>query len=152
MGTSSSGAALAGKLHRFAKDVADTRRPLTAAALAAKQAFIAAEPGVVGHRVARGRVNVRYDIFGDKAIVKFTGPAHLALNPTKAHRIEPRSRSRRRGNKRALTIGGDVRASANHPGTRGKDPRAARAKAAAAVVAPRAFQKAGLTDALRKNF
>jgi hypothetical protein len=154
VGTSRSGAELAGKLNRLAKDMADTRRPLNAAALAAKMAFIAAAPGVVGHRVARGRVNVRYDIKGQgqtaSAVVRYTGPAHLALNPTKPHRIEPRFR-RRRG-RRAITIGSDVRAWANHPGTRGKDPGARKAKAAAAKVAPRAYAKTGLTEPLRRIF
>lgn len=150
MGTSSSPAQMAAKLDRLAAEIRETRRPLTAAALAAKQAFIAAEPGVVGHRVARGKVNVRYDIRGDTAIVRFTGPAHLALNPTRPHRIEPRRRGRRR--RRALTINGDFAAYANHPGTRGKDPGARRAKAAAAVVAPRAYHRVGVTGPLRRIF
>jgi hypothetical protein len=151
MGVSTTPGQLAAKLNSFAKDVGNTRIPLNAAALAAKQAFIAAEPGVVGHRVARGKINVRYDIRGNTAIVRFTGPAHLALNPTRAHRIEPRRR-RRGGRRRALTIGGDFAAFANHPGTSGKDPGARRAKAGAAVVAPRAYAKAGLTEPLRRNF
>jgi hypothetical protein len=150
MGVSTSPTQLVAKLNKFAKDVGNTRIPLNAAALAAKQAFIATEPDVVGHRVARGKINVRYKILGNRAIVRFTGPAHLALNPTRAHRIEPRRRGRRA--RRALTIGDDVRAWANHPGTRGKDPGARRAKAAAAVVAPRAYAKAGLTEPLRRNF
>jgi len=152
MGVSSSPAELARKLNGFAKDIGDTRIPLNAAALAAKEAFVAAEPGVVGHRVARGMVNVRYDILGDTAVVKFTGPAHLALNPTKGHPIRPRSGRRRGGRRQALTINGDVRAWANHPGTSGKDPGARRAKAAAAIAAPRAYARAGLTEPLRRNF
>lgn len=152
MGTSRSGAELAGKLERLAREVADTRRPLAASALAAKQAFIATTP-VVGHRVARGKIGVRYDIRGDTAIVRFTGPAHLALNPTKAHRIVPRTRSRgRRGGKRALTVNGNVRMWANHPGTAGTDPGARRAKTAAAAIVPRVYRQAGLTDPLRRVF
>lgn len=151
MGVSTTPAQLAGKFERLAKEIRDTRKPLTAAALAAKQAFIAAEPGVVGHRVARGRVGVRYDVRGDSAIVKFTGPAHIALNPTAAHRIEPRRR-RRGGRRRALTINDGFAASADHPGTRGKDPGARRAKTAAAVVAPKAYQRVGVTEPLRRIF
>lgn len=152
MGTSSSPAELSAKLNRLSRDLSDTRKPLMAAALAAKQAFIAAEPGVVGHRVARGKVGVRFDLRGEKqAVVRFTGPAHLALNPTKAHRIVPRRGRRSRG-RRALTIGNDVRAFAEHPGTSGKDPGARRAKAAAAIVAPKAFNKVALTDPLRRIF
>ncbi len=151
MGVSTSPAQLSAKLGRLAAELKDTRKPLTAAATAAKQAFTAANPGVVGHRVARGKVNVRYDIRGNQATVRYTGPAHLALNPTKAHRIEPRGRGRRRG-RRALTIGGDVRAWANHPGTAGKDPGARRAKAAAAVVAPKAYHQVGLVMPLKRVF
>jgi hypothetical protein len=148
MGTSRSGAELAGKLNRLAAELADTRRPLNAAALAAKQAFVAAEPGVVGHRVARGVIRVRYDIRGDAAVVRFTGPAHLALNPTRPHVIRPR---RRRG-KRALTVGDGFAAYANHPGTKGKDPGARKAKAAAVPVAARAYREAGLVRPLRRIF
>ena len=152
MGTSNSPGELAGKLNRLSRELGETRKPLIAAALAAKQAFLAAEPGVVGHRVARGKVGVRYDLKGnDTAVVRFTGPAHLALNPTKAHRIVPRRGRRSRG-RQALTIGNDVRAWANHPGTHGKDPGARRAKAAAAVVAPKAFNKVAVTDPLRRIF
>lgn len=157
MGVSTSPGQLTGKLHRFAVEVADNRRAITAAAAAAKGAFIAANPSVVGHRVARGKVNARYDVRGRvnaTAIVRYTGPAHLALNPTKPHRIEPRGRSgrgRRRG-RRALTIGGNVRAWANHPGTRGKDPGARRAKALAGKVAPQAYRRAGVTEPLRRVF
>jgi hypothetical protein len=143
-------------MHGFARDVGNTRIALNAAALAAKNAFISTNPGVVGHRVARGKVNVRYDIKGSGpkavALVRYTGPAHLALNPTRAHRIEPRARARRGRRRRALTINGNVRAWANHPGTRGKDPSARRAKAAAGKVAPKVYAKAGLTEPLRRNF
>jgi hypothetical protein len=145
MGVSTTPAQMANKLERLAREVKDTRKPLTAAAMAAKTAFIATEPGVVGHRVARGKVGVRYDIRGNTAIVRFTGPAHLALNPTRAHRIEPRR-------KRALTIGDDVRANADHPGTRGKDPGARRAKTAAAKVAPKAYQRVGIHQPLARIF
>lgn len=151
MGVSTTPAQLSAKLERLAKEVKDTRKPLNAAALAAKQAFIAAEPGVVGHRVARGLIRVRYDIRGNTAIVRFTGPAHLALNPTRPHRIEPRRR-RRGGARRALTINGEFAAYANHPGTRGKDPGARRAKAAAAKVAPKAYHQVGVRQPLARIF
>lgn len=158
MGVSTSPAQLAAKLERFAKDVVDTRKPLAAAAFAAKKAFIAANSDVVGHQIphrSRGRVNVRYDLRGSAAVVRYTGAAHLVLNPTKPHRIEPgrtRTGRRRRNPKRALTINGDFAASATHPGTTGKDPGARRAKAAAAVVAPNAYHKAGVIDPLRRVF
>jgi len=145
MGMSSSPDQMAAKLSRLAREIADTRKPLTAAALAAKTAFIASAPGVVGHRVARGRVGVRYDIRPGSAVVRFTGPAHLALNPTRPHSIEPRR-------KRALTIGPDVRANADHPGTAGKDPGARRAKGAAAKVAPKAYHQVGVRQPLARIF
>jgi hypothetical protein len=47
MGTSRSGSELAGKLNRLAAEIADTRKPLNAAAFAAKQAMVATTP-VVG--------------------------------------------------------------------------------------------------------
>jgi hypothetical protein len=159
MGVSTTPRQLAMKLERLAREIRDTRKPLTAAAFAAKQAFIATTPGVVGHRVprrSRGRINVHYDIRGDVAIVRYTGPAHLVLNPTKPHRIEPgrtRSGRRRRGGKRALTINDGFAAYVPlHPGTGGKDPGARRAKAAAAVVVPKVYQRVGLHDPLRRVF
>jgi hypothetical protein len=136
---------MASKLHKLAREVGDTRKPLTAAALAAKQAFIAAEPGVVGHRVSRGLVRVRYDIRGNTAVVRFTGPAHLAFNPTSPHEIEPRRR-------KAIVIDGNPYARADHPGTRGKDPGARRAKAAGAKVAPKAYHKVGIQQPLGRIF
>lgn len=162
MGVSTSPAQLARKFEALARDLGDTRIPLNAAALAAKQAFIAAESGTVGRKPAGKRklIGVRYDIKGQgtnaSAVVYFTGAAHLLLNPTRPHEILPRRRpgvrTRRRQASRALTINGSLRARASHPGTSGKDPGARRAKAAAAKVAPKAYAKAGLTEPLRRNF
>jgi len=151
MGVSSSPQQMAAKLERLAVEIKDTRRPLVAAAMAAKLAFVSANADVVGHRVprkSRGRINVQYKIYGDTAVVRYTGPAHLVLNPTSPHTIRPR---RRRG-KRALTIDDDFAASANHPGTRGKDPGARRAKAAAAKAAPKAYQRVGIHQSLARIF
>lgn len=162
MGTSSSPAELAGKLASLANDLADTRIPLNAAALAAKGAFLASAAGAVGRKPQgkRKAIGARYDIKGSGphavAVVYYTGPAHLLLNPTRPHRIEPRrprgSRTRRRRGARALTVGANVRAWANHPGTAGKDPGARKAKAAAAKVAPKAYARAGFIEPLRRNF
>ena len=162
MGTSRSGAELARKLEGLAKDMADTRIPLNAAALAAKGVFLASGAGAVGRRPQgkRKTIGVRYDIKGQgaaaSAVVYFTGAAHLILNPTRPHRIEPRRprgvRTRRRRGASALTIGGNVRAWANHRGTAGKDPGARRAKAAAAKVVPPVYARAGLTEPLRRHF
>lgn len=158
MGVSTSGAQLSRKLEGLARDVGNTKVPLNATALHVKKLFetSAASSGVLGHKVARGKIGVRYDIKGGGqravALVRYTGPAHLANNPTSAHRIEPRRRrgSRRRRGARALTIGGNVRAWANHPGTRGKG-FFQRAKAAAITTAPRVYARSGLTEPLRRN-
>jgi hypothetical protein len=76
-------------------------------------------------RVSSGRgaaIGARYDLIGTGAstlaTVKATGPVPLIANNVKAHRI-PRANRRRRG---VLSIPGiGVRASAQHPGTKGKD-------------------------------
>lgn len=162
MGVSTSPAQLSRKFEGLARDIGNTRFPLNAAALAAKQAFIAAESGSIGRKPAGKRklINVRYDIKGQgnqaSAVVYFTGAAHLLLNPTRSHEILPRRRpgvrTRRRQAARALTINGSLRARASHPGTAGKDPGARRAKIAAAKVAPKAYARAGLSEPLRRNF
>lgn len=160
MGVSTTPEQLAAKLNRLAVEIKDTRKPLVAAATAAKLAFIAANP-IVGSNVprgSRGRINVRYDIRGNTAIVRYTGPAHLVLNPTRPHQILPRGlagarrRRRRRGGARALTIDGNLARRANHPGTSGKDPGAKRAKTLAAKAAPKAYNQVGVVHALRKVF
>jgi hypothetical protein len=70
----------------------------------------------VGRRGAA--IGARYDLRGDTADIKATGPLPLIANPIKAHRI-PKARGRRR---KVLAIPGiGVRASAMHPGTKGKD-------------------------------
>lgn len=115
------------------------------------------------------------------AIVRYTGPAHLINNPTRQHfigakalgtRNSLRQKSRNVGTlaafggsnrgafggfrevkngKRALTIGGNARAYAFHPGTKGKrffqD-----ARKNAAVSAPEAFRKAQLREPLKQIF
>lgn len=73
----------------------------------------------VGKRGAK--VGVRYDVLGDKALVRATGPFHLLERDTKAHQI-PKVRGAR-ARKRVVVIPGvGVRAWANHPGTKGKHP------------------------------
>ncbi len=75
-------------------------------------------------RVRSGKgaaIGVRYDIRGSgrnvSAEVKATGPMPLLANPIPAHHIPKAGRRRK-----VLAIPGvGVRASANHPGTRGKD-------------------------------
>lgn len=102
------------------------RLAINEGALAAKTIMLAsaATKGITpASRIAGGRWNVRYDIRGTRnpiALVRYTGPFHLFENPTKPHSIAPRPRRRRRGGAaRALTINGNLRASAQHPGTPG---------------------------------
>lgn len=87
---------------------------MKAAALAAKQAQLSA-PGFPKGKVAGGKVGVRFDLKGDNALVRMTGPGHLVNNPTKAHPIQPKRRQ-------ALLIptADRPRASAQHPGTSGR--------------------------------
>jgi hypothetical protein len=73
----------------------------------------------VGRRGAN--IGARFDLRGTgrttSAEIKATGPVPILANPTKPHRI-PRARKGRR----VISIPGiGVRASANHPGTKGKD-------------------------------
>ena len=148
MGTSTSPGEMARKLDRLARDLSDQRRPLTLTALAGKRIFASTAAAARASRLARAR----YDLFGNTAVIQYRGAkAHLVNNPTKAHRIEPRSRRRRGGSRRALTIGGDVRAYANHPGTSGKRFFEA-ARAICARELPRVYMKEQVTNPLRKVF
>lgn len=67
------------------------------------------------------KVGVRYDILGDKALVRATGPFQLIERDTKAHRI-PKVRGARARKRIVVIPGVGVRAWANHPGTKGKHP------------------------------
>lgn len=61
------------------------------------------------------KIGARYDISGETATIKATGPVPLLANPTKAHRIP------KKAGKLIAIPGIGVRAFADHPGTRGKD-------------------------------
>jgi hypothetical protein len=159
MGTSRSAAQLGKKIDRVAKELRDQKGALNKTGLAGKRIFLVAGAGVVGRKPAGKRkiINARYDLTRDGrgVVIGYTGPAHLVMNPTRPHRIEPRrprggSRRRRRG-QQALTIGGNVRAWANHPGTKGK-PAFKNARATAVRVLPGVYQKAQITEPLRKAF
>lgn len=121
--------ALAAKFQRLAKTTERVNRgAVTKAAQAGKsiaQREMSAKGVTPGKKLKVGRaVNVFYTVKGGAdaaATIALRGPAQLVNNPTQAHRIEPRKRSgRRHGGKKALTIGQNLRASANHPGTKGK--------------------------------
>lgn len=80
-----------------------------------------------GDKLAGRKWSVRYDVKGTNnptALVRYLGPFHLFDNPTDPHPITPKldrsgRRVRGRGGKRALNIGGNIRANATHPGTHG---------------------------------
>lgn len=111
MGVSTSGAQLAGKIDRFARDLSNPAVPLAATAMVGKRVFetSAAASGVLGSTMAgkRRAIGVRYDIGRASrkagsavAVITYTGPAHLVNNPTAPHFIGARrlgSRRRLRG-------------------------------------------------------
>lgn len=113
----------------------------------------------VGKRGAR--VGARYDIKGSTnptALIRALGPIQLIERDTKPHLIVPRAsfvtrggvrvrqgrRSaagrRLRGGRTALLIGGNLRASAEHPGTKGQHPFQRGAQRAAKVT-PQIFRE-----------
>lgn len=125
-----------------------TKQAVNEGALAAKTIMLAsaASKGLnPSDKLAGRRWNVRYDVKGTQnptALVRYTGPFHLFDNPTAPHVITAKKlgqrtsrRSRQsiastsgrsvfggfgaRGGAKALTIGGNFRAYANHPGTSG---------------------------------
>jgi hypothetical protein len=168
VGTSTTGAQLAGKLEKLAKDMADPQVPLNATALVGKNIFLAsaAQAGVLGTKAQGKRklIGARYDTRNRKTVglgegsvvITYTGFAHLMNNPTRAHLILPRRRpgvrTRRKQAARALYFGGDEFASrAPHPGTRGKH-FFERAKAICERTLPDVYARKQLTEPLRKVF
>lgn len=160
MGTSTGWRQLSNKLERLGTAMGDNKAAGNTTGMAGKAIFLrhAAQAGVLGKKIAgkRKAIDAGYDLTdnGHGVLVFYKGPAHLVNNPTKAHRIEPRrprgSRSRRRG-RQALTIGGNVRASANHPGTAGKG-FFQRAHAECQRVLPGVYGRAQITKPLKEIF
>ena len=167
MGTSTSIAQFTGKLDKLATEMANVQAPLEATALRGKQIFLAAaaSSGAIGAKPAgkRKTIGARYDAKNRKSaslgegqvVITYTGPAHLLNNPTRAHDILPRRRpgvrTRRRQAARALTINGDFRSIAHHPGTRGKHFYE-KAKAICEKELPRVYSRKQLTEPLRRTF
>lgn len=201
MGTSTSGAQMAGKIDRLARDLREVRVPLEATALEGKKIFqaAAASSGALGRGMQGKRklIGARYDLkprgLGQgMAIITYTGPAHLLNNPTRPHVIVARrlgatrrsrasaarqrdvtlafggsarglfgaalaaTRTTRSGAVRsngalALTIGGDLRAYARHPGTRGKR-FFQRARGISEQRLPHVYARKQLTEPLRRTF
>jgi hypothetical protein len=130
MGTSRSAAELAGKMNRAASTIplASTQGVKDSSLKGKNTIFaFAASRGVQrSSRIAGRPWNVRYDVKGagvkPSALLRITGAFPLVESDTPAHPITPRRARGRRSRRgaRALVINGQVRASANHPGTRGK--------------------------------
>lgn len=156
MGRSRSAAEFSGKIHKMATATQKRQRlALEQGALVTKELMVAeaAAAGVRSStRIHGAKWGVRYTITGfdnPSALVRYFGPFHLVDNPTKAHEI-PRAR-RGRTAKRLLLPDGGVRASVEHPGTRGKHTFP-KAKHKAQVAAPRVMAKpivSGWAEALR---
>ena len=72
----------------------------------------------VGKRGAK--VGARFDIKGDRVVMKATGPLHFVAHPMQPHRI-PKKRGSRARRRYVVIPGVGVRSSAQHPGTRGKN-------------------------------
>lgn len=103
------------------------RRATNFAALEVKKVLLVemrrAAPNLKLNVGKRGKkIGVSYDAgtTTGTAVIRATGPVQLIESATKPHRI-PRDTAR--GRRRVVVIPGvGVRASANHPGTRGKHP------------------------------
>lgn len=114
------------RLDKIERDVNKSEREIeTAAALAAKQVQEVEMKQDAGgdlrlSRVRSGkgaRIGARFDRRGDGMNIRATGPVPLVANDVRAHKI-PKVRK----TQRPLAIPGiGVRASVNHPGTKGKD-------------------------------
>jgi hypothetical protein len=185
MGSSSSVPQFVAKFEKAAQAVGSNRPAVEATAMVAKKLFIGSAAAVgVGRAAPPGdkaslSVSARYDIKGSgsqhTALIRYTGPAHLMNNPTKAHEIRPRMFVGTRGTKaraqkgaalmaafgldaRSGALGGGVVTVAghpvnviHHPGTKGLK-FAEKAKALAAIECPKTYRRVGLTDPLHKVF
>lgn len=157
MGNSTTVDQFTGKLRHLADALGDNRPALMKTGMAGKRIFqaSAASAGVLNARIAgkRKAVGVRFDIRDNAVTVAYTGPAHLVNNPTKPHEIRGRRArgSRRRRGATALAINGDVRASAQHPGTRGKHFYE-KARAVADRELPQVYARAAITEPMKAIF
>lgn len=131
MGTSTSVNQFAAKFTKGARAVEGAQRDgVNEAALIGKEIFLANLPARTMRNVGRGaklgaRFNAATSTSNPSALLYYTGPAHLLNNPIRPHQILPRGATRTAGGRarrgaKALVIGGNVVAYANHPGTSGK--------------------------------
>ena len=157
MGTSKSPEQFVRKIEGLAN--ATEKRSVAAVnrgALATKNIILAqsASQGVKPtSKLARKSWGVNYKVMPGprpEAFVRIRGPFHLVDRDTEPHDLKPKTRGRG-SRKKALAFGGIVRASAHHPGTKGKGIFA-NAKAKADVVVPKVMAQTivgGWRDALK---
>lgn len=154
---SSSPADFAHRCQKMATTIPRAQRDAVfAAAMAAKESFIAAaagaglRPGVKLRGVGKSGASwgVGFSIKGQQnptALVAFRGPVHLVNNPTKPHTIAPR----RKGVRAVPRGDGTFSASVPHPGTRGKhffDPAKAQVEAQTPAILAGATRRALLDN------
>lgn len=128
MATSTSAAQFASRIAKMGQAVKDAPKvAVKAAALSMKGDIEKARNAAVGgdgrmSRVGKkgAKLGVNFKIHGDgmEARMKATGPWPLIESNIPAHRIGPKKKGGRRG----IAFRGVVRASAQHPGTKGKKP------------------------------
>lgn len=160
MGTSKSSKQLVTKITKAQKELTSNAAAMNKVAFAAKTILLGELGSAVGSDLKLSgvgksgvKLGVRYDVKGRTnatALLKATGPWQLIERDTKPHTIRPRSRRRKAG-KKALAINGEVRASAQHPGTRGKEPWA-KGRRKVEEVAVRLYQREAVREPLRRIF
>lgn len=123
MGTSTSIDQFAAKITKAGTNLKEAEQVSIVESAQAGKAIMLANMGFTRMRgVGRkgARVGVRYTVKGGSSpsvLLGYFGPVHLANNPTSPHRIEPKSG---RSGKKAIVVGGQPVANADHPGTAGK--------------------------------
>lgn len=128
MGTSRSAGELARKMTQAGRAIDGAAKDgVFKSALLVKTSVMGELGGVtrlrgVGKRGAK--IGVRFDVKpgnNPSARVRATGPFHLIESDTKPHKVTPKGKGRNK--RRAINIPGiGPRASAKHPGTKGKHP------------------------------
>lgn len=157
MGVSKTPAQMAGKLENLAKEMGNVNPTLNAVGLRGKEIFIAAEgrPLSIKSNGRRRPIGTRYDLKGHTVVIRYTGPAHLLNDPTKAHvelpRRRPGARGRRKGARALRFPDGGFAASAPHPGTKGMH-FFQKAKVVAEHELPKLFARKTMTEPLKRTF
>lgn len=149
---------MAHKFTALALAIGDPKPALMKVGLVGKEIYATERKRKVsGSTPISSKVKERFDLRPREVVIRYTGPAHLLNNPTSPHLIAPRGSARgRRGRgsgrgRRALNIEGNIRAYANHPGTKGLNFHAAAVRKAKKEL-PKVYRRAGVTEPIRKAF